>query len=254
MNENQSIPWKRITIEAVAIIASILIAFALDAWWAERQLDAEVSEDLAIVDYELTENIRLTRLAIDTMNEVIAANRTLVTDLKSQSESARVDVPSTVVFWAVFMNPTLDLSLGSTDAWIAAGRLGRIASPQLRQRLASVRGKVEDVVEEQRTARDIGIRNVYPLIQDGIGDIDAVNKLFAAGYHTRQGNPSTAVPEAGVLSFPNSTAIRFALQSRTIWYEASINEMLDFQTELSQIQELLRLEIGESGLRLFRLN
>jgi len=36
MNETQNIPWKRISVEAAAIVASILLAFAIDAWWQER--------------------------------------------------------------------------------------------------------------------------------------------------------------------------------------------------------------------------
>ena len=31
------IPWKRITVEAVAIVGSILLAFAIDTWWDDRQ-------------------------------------------------------------------------------------------------------------------------------------------------------------------------------------------------------------------------
>ena len=36
MTETQTIPWKRISVEAMAIIASILLAFAIDAWWEDR--------------------------------------------------------------------------------------------------------------------------------------------------------------------------------------------------------------------------
>lgn len=51
MTDNQSIPWKRLCIEATAIVASILLAFAIDAWWAER-LDriAEREELLRLYD------------------------------------------------------------------------------------------------------------------------------------------------------------------------------------------------------------
>ena len=51
------------------------------------------------------------------------------------------------------------------------------------------RGKVEDVVEEQRVARDISVREIYPLIQDKIGDIDLVIQLFASGLHARPSQP-----------------------------------------------------------------
>ena len=36
MNKSPDIPWKRITAEAVAIVGSILLAFAIDAWWDNR--------------------------------------------------------------------------------------------------------------------------------------------------------------------------------------------------------------------------
>ena len=36
MTETQNIPWKRLSVEAAAIVASILLAFAIDAWWEER--------------------------------------------------------------------------------------------------------------------------------------------------------------------------------------------------------------------------
>jgi len=36
MTETQNIPWKRIAVEGAAIVASILLAFAIDAWWQER--------------------------------------------------------------------------------------------------------------------------------------------------------------------------------------------------------------------------
>ena len=36
MKESQEIPWKRIFVEATAIVASILLAFAIEAWWQNR--------------------------------------------------------------------------------------------------------------------------------------------------------------------------------------------------------------------------
>ncbi len=37
MTETQNIPWKRLSVEAAAIVASILLAFSIDAWWHDRQ-------------------------------------------------------------------------------------------------------------------------------------------------------------------------------------------------------------------------
>ncbi|MCH8335186.1 MAG: hypothetical protein IIC61_04755 [Proteobacteria bacterium] len=36
MNNSQPVPWLRIITEGAAIAASILLAFAIDAWWQRR--------------------------------------------------------------------------------------------------------------------------------------------------------------------------------------------------------------------------
>ena len=56
--ENQNIPWKRIAVEAAAIVGSILWAFAIDAWWddhQDRQREMEILEGL-LVEFELFED------------------------------------------------------------------------------------------------------------------------------------------------------------------------------------------------------
>ena len=227
------------------VVASILIAFALDAWWAERQLEQEIAEDLAIVEYEMAENIRLAQLTIDIMEQVVAASNIILTALEAQPDSVIAEVPDNTFFWGFFSNPTFDPSLGGTDAWIAAGRLAGIDSPQLRQRLASVRGKVADVREEQLVGRDISVFEIYPLIDDEIGDIGLIQQMFASGLHARQKTSVLPIPEQGAISLPNSSALRFLLRARTIWYEASIHEMGDFQAELEEIQALIQEEIGQ---------
>ena len=37
MAKSRVIRWKTLTVEAVAIVVSILLAFAIDAWWAEKK-------------------------------------------------------------------------------------------------------------------------------------------------------------------------------------------------------------------------
>jgi hypothetical protein len=237
----------KLALEGAVVVASILVAFALDAWWADRQLEQETAEDLAIVQFELAENIRLVQVTMDIMNGVVEANKTLISKLMVQSDSAMVEIEDTILFIGIFFNPTLDPSLGGTDAWIAAGRLGALDSPMLRQRLASVRGKVEDVVEEQRIAREIAVHQIYPLIKDQIGDIALIQQLFSDGFHARQSTSVQAVTGLGTISVPNTNALRFLLRARMIWYEASIYETGDFQTELEEIQLLLRKELRRLG-------
>jgi hypothetical protein len=233
----------KLTLEGVVVVISILIAFALDAWWNDRQLQQETAEDLGIVQFELNENVRLIGLTTDIIDEVIAANNVLIAKLLTQPDSAMVEIDDTTVWWAMFNNPTLDLSFGATDAWIADGRLGALGSPILRQRLASVRGKVGDVVEEQHIAREISVREIYPLIMDEIGDIELVQEIVSAGLQARQRTSVQVINGSGTIPIPNSNALRFLLRARSLWYEASRYETRDFQAELEEIQSLLHDEM-----------
>jgi hypothetical protein len=242
MADSQNISWRRLAIEAPAIVVSILLAFAIDAWWEERQTEQDIVEDLVIVEHELAENIRLVQLSIDVMQNVVAAKDRLIAELKTNAGSASIEIPAADVYWAIFINPTLDPSLGGTDAWIAAGQLGVIESPELRQRLASVRGKFDDTREEQRDARDIGILQIYPAIRNS-SDISAVKDMFAAGLHARQRTEVQEIPDFGMISLPHSRALIFSLQARGLWYEASLVESSDLLVELKEIQALVQAEM-----------
>lgn len=247
MNKGTDIPWKRLSAEVAAIVGSILLAFWIDAWWDDRQLEQETAEDLAIVEYELAENIRLVQVTMDILNQVIAANKMLIAELTANPDSEMVEIDDTTILSSLFSNPTFDPSLGGTDAWIANGRLGGLESPMLRKRLASVRGKVEDVVEEQHIAREMAVREIYPLIKDQIGDLATIQEMVSAGLNPRQSTSVQPITGTSTISVPNSNALRFWLQTRMIWYEASIYETADFQTELEEIQAMLKQEMLRLG-------
>ncbi len=58
MIEPQKIPWKRTTVEVSAIVASILLAFAIDAWWEERTEQARADELLLSLELEWSTEIQ----------------------------------------------------------------------------------------------------------------------------------------------------------------------------------------------------
>lgn len=55
MSDKQAIQWKRISVEAVAIVASILLAFAIDAWWVEQAEERDEQESLSLIHRDLLE-------------------------------------------------------------------------------------------------------------------------------------------------------------------------------------------------------
>jgi hypothetical protein len=244
-DENSSgIKIRRLFAEGVMVVASILVAFALDAWWEERQLEQEIREDLAIVEAELTENMRLIDQMLEMMERVTDAGTALSKAMLADSGGESISVPGRLIYWGVFINPTLDPSLGAIDAWIATGRMGGLANPELRKRLASVRGKVNDVTEEQIVARDLGILNFYPALSESLDDLRPVAEVFQAGFTQRQKIGVNEIPEIEYLTIPNNKELRLVIQARTLWYLASVSEMKDFRDELEEIREMLQEELG----------
>ncbi len=65
MAESKYIPWKRIAVEGAAIVASILLAFAIDARWSDFQRDEHLRLVLDRLAENFVENIALTSDNID---------------------------------------------------------------------------------------------------------------------------------------------------------------------------------------------
>ena len=142
MTDPQDIPWKRILVEATAIVASILLAFAIDAWWQDR------TERIVEVQYlqALREDL-LTSLDILDRDE--AWQRRQVEYLESLL-LANGDTPYSdeLRLWVddgLFNVGTYQPQISALQDLEASGQTRIIQNPDLRRVLASVRQKIDDM-------------------------------------------------------------------------------------------------------------
>ena len=99
-----------LALEGAVVVISILIAFALDAWWNDRQLQQETAEDLAIVQFELSENIRLIRVTTDIIDQVLAANNVRASYCRLRHDSgAQLECTSILVACEIFVVRSIDV-------------------------------------------------------------------------------------------------------------------------------------------------
>ena len=123
MTETQKIPWKRLAVEAAAIVASILLAFAIDAWWEERLERNDEREQLARLRVEFTENIRLIdrrtfeSIILDACKEFFD----LIETAQSRGDTA-IDVPARMIV-RILTAPTFDAHTPILNGLIRSGRL-----------------------------------------------------------------------------------------------------------------------------------
>ena len=165
----REIPWNRLIVEGLAIIVSILLAFAIDAWWDERNERVEEQEILQGLheEFELIHDV-LTDHMQDHLGRVQATEEILKVfeagdyDLDSQGLAAALD--------DLIAPATSDISNGVLRALLSSGRLEIISNRALRAKLVGWESAIEEVWDDQRdqTKRVFEIHMPY-FIGEGFG-------------------------------------------------------------------------------------
>jgi hypothetical protein len=164
---SQISPMRRGAIEAVAIVGSILLAFAIDAAWEARGERAVAADILTALEAEFSaEHSELVRHR-DRWVEVRAATEQLI-------EATSVDVvpPPAVMDTLLFrfLTPTTwDPQMGTLSATMASGQIGLLGSVRLRTQLAAWEGIVAEVRDNELAMRDFSLSGVVPfLAREGV--------------------------------------------------------------------------------------
>lgn len=142
------LPWRRILAEGAAIIVSILLAFAIDAWWdgvrerdQERTVLAGLQSEFRTNSARLEANLAAHEGTLDAATELIA-----ISDGSGPvPRDSMVFLLRRVFVDAYSYNP----SGGVLEGLIASGELGLIRSPELRGLLASWPGQLEENAEDE---------------------------------------------------------------------------------------------------------
>ena len=144
MTEPQIIPWKRIAVEATAIVISILLAFAIDAWWAEKKEgDVEHRTLQALRSDLIASNEELDRLL-----QGLADARTNFARFQSATpaELIKIDPEAVRPIVISLVTPASFNPITAThDARSNDGRLGLISDPELLRHLSNWQRALDDI-------------------------------------------------------------------------------------------------------------
>ena len=139
--------WPRILAEGTAIIVSILLAFAIQAWWEGRQ-EGEIESEILT---GLISDFRANQSQLVLIVEILDALQPRLAELNELEAQDLAQIPDDLLpeyVTALQATPTFDAQDATLDAAIASGNLSRITDRQLRVLLTEWRGAVEDVAEE----------------------------------------------------------------------------------------------------------
>ena len=130
MREANSIQWNRLSVEAAAIVASILLAFAIEAWWAEKQ------ERQAELDYliALQRDFSETRESLENQVDRVSSLFSQVDQVLSviaDSESAKLPNSFSSMVGAAYIIPRPVTVTGTYGDMVNSGSLRLIRNEEL---------------------------------------------------------------------------------------------------------------------------
>ena len=150
----QSTPWTRVLVEGLVVVGSILLAFAIDAWWDDRRDRRAEAEILAGLESEFQGHLaELERRSL--ANEQYVEHLTQILRIGRGEE----EWPSAEMLWSLIMNGVLtsgtwDPGAGVREALIASGRLEVISNSDLRIALSAWRSVVDEVRDGELLIRE----------------------------------------------------------------------------------------------------
>ncbi len=163
MTANEKIPWKRLSVEAAAIVVSILLAFAIDAWWDDRQERVFEQEALLGLRAEYQDHLdEISRSRARHLNYLRAIEELVNACGKGSWQSDEFS-PDDAVF-ALLVPETEDLGAGVRDTLINSGKIEVLSDRQLRYELSEWDSELDELLDDQDNNKGIALEIVVPYL------------------------------------------------------------------------------------------
>ena len=229
MDDAIPIQWKRISVEAMAIVASILLAFSIDTWWEyrnEREDEQEVLVNL-LVEFEKS------RVELDRSLRTLTGSQDAAKQLLTFAGKTLTDDDKAVIdhnIGELFTYFTFDPPFGSLESLTSAGQLNLILNTELRTRLAGWSGLVLDFKEDEGELDYLMYRNLGPML-DAINPLPNVEDAAPGLFQTQW---QEAFSDIRLLN---------SIGNVSYWVDASLEEASSLGSEIDQIITLIETEI-----------
>ena len=234
----REIRWPRIVAESIAIVASILLAFAIDEWWQNR-LDlaqARVLVEDLYTDFR-TSDLELAR-QLEGSRKIYLASSELLDAIQSAAPEHVIGIRVQHVVDSM-MTPSYSPTMSALDLAFSTGEINLLQDRELRNYLALWRQKVADNSEEELHAREIVTHRLIPEIS---------RQVRLGGYVDK--GPSWLYGEGEdvnleeIIQVTATREIEGALSQRTLIAGFVTQQLQDIQQNQSRILGLLERRLG----------
>jgi hypothetical protein len=143
MNEaGMRVRGPRILIEVLVVVASILIAFSLDAWWSKRAEERTATAHLRALRSDFEQNVSRLKVLIEREEQIADASRRLLLVAISPTTPSPEDSVRNLL-GHVFNSGRFDPVMGAYEAVVNSGGLAQVRDDSLRLALADFASLVE---------------------------------------------------------------------------------------------------------------
>lgn len=193
MNRHSDIPWRQLIAEGIAIVASILLAFAIDAWWDDRQDRRDEQVMLASLHDEFAVIKSALEADIERHEQNLASLKTLLQRMNGDRHGDEAAVIE-AAFLELLSPRTTDLGSGALEALLGSGRLELIESKPLREKIAGWPGVIYEVWDDQASNAKMVFDTYIPYF---------VRAGWPAGTAMRGWYPAWDIPERDLADHPD---------------------------------------------------
>lgn len=132
---------KRLILEMLVVVVSILIAFSLDAWWEGRAEARTETAHLRAIRSDFEQNVARLSARVDRQQQIADASRRLLVAISSETPPVRDSVGT--LLSQVFSSGRFVPVMGAYEAVISSGGLAQVRDDSLRLALADFASLLE---------------------------------------------------------------------------------------------------------------
>lgn len=175
------LPWVRFLTEGMVIVLSILLAFAVDAWWdGQQEMQAR-----SILYQTLASDMEAVQAELDRVREVHLIGRDgarAFLRLRGGRPMTAADGPRLdTLLGSMTVGATFDAPLGAARAIVAGGDRSYLDDPELVRAVTLLLGESENLAREQGELLDRLDRAGQVLADRGVDMSDAIYPVYLLG-------------------------------------------------------------------------
>lgn len=228
-----------LAVEGVAIVLSILLAFAIDAWW-QRRAELRQAHDLIVslqADFQASQ-VQLERWLAGT-GRINHATTELLQNIGAAERGEEISVPFELIVGAIGA-PTYSPVDSTLEAAISSGQIDPIEDSEIRSTLAIWRQQLDDTSEDEILIREIVVHQLVPEFSEHVRLAEAFDFRTQADWFFGQSDLTLHQP----VQLRATTKLEAALTERVFYSTFVVGGLGDIYETQAEILRLLdeRLE------------